>query len=225
MKLKLFFFLVLILLIVSCTRSQNIQGNPLDSNIKAELKPQLEGTFLVTKIIDGDTIELEDGKKVRLTCINAPEIGQYYSSEAQKYLSNLILNKKVSLEKDKAETDRYGRLLRYIYLDNLFVNDDLVLNGYAKSYRYPPDTRYCDKIEKSEGSAKSKGMGVWSTPTSDSCVYLGCPSGTVAVGSKDSDIWHYCKCKYAGKISKENLVCFKTTTEAEAKGYRETKVC
>ena len=117
----------------------------------------------VSRVIDGDTIQLNNGERVRLICIDAQETGEPGFEVAKDYLTNLILNKSIHLEKDVSETDRYGRLLRYVYLDDIFVNGDLVKKGYARAYRYPPDTKLCDEIEELETQAKNQKIGIWTT--------------------------------------------------------------
>jgi len=116
----------------------------------------------VSRVIDGDTFVLNSGDTVRLICINTPEKGDFYADEATEYLKGLVLGKNVLLEKDVSETDRYGRLLRYVYAGNISVNEILVRKGYASVYRYPPDTKYCDVFEASESEAKENGFGIWS---------------------------------------------------------------
>ena len=92
-------------------------------------------TYLVTKVIDGDTIQIEGGQKVRYIGIDTPETVDptrpdgCFGKEASEKNKNLVLGKKVRLEKDVSLTDRYGRLLRYVYVDELFVNDALVGNA------------------------------------------------------------------------------------------------
>jgi len=107
---------------------------------------------LVIRIIDGDTFELSTGQKVRLICIDTPETGEPGAQEATDFLTELILNKEVRLEKDISETDRYGRLLRYVWVNvtnnqEIFVNQELVQQGYAEVMRYEDDTARCDEIE------------------------------------------------------------------------------
>lgn len=99
----------------------------------------------VNRVIDGDTIEVKietDIQRVRLIGINTPEIGQPYAYEATEALKDLILFKKVRLEKDISETDKYGRLLRYVYVNTkgreIFVNEEMVRNGYAQVMTIPP---------------------------------------------------------------------------------------
>lgn len=117
---------------------------------------------IVVRVIDGDTFELDNGSRVRLICINTPETGEFYAEEATDYLASLVLNKEVELEKDVSETDRYGRLLRYVYVNGTFVNRELVGGGYAEVYRFPPDTKYCDEFESVEEEAKTQELGIWS---------------------------------------------------------------
>ena len=118
-------------------------------------------TFLVTKIIDGDTIKIEAGQIIRLICINTPERGEDGYEEASNYLKALILNKKIKIKKDISETDVYGRLLRYVYLNNKLVNELVVRNGYGVAYPYEPDKRLCPQILKAEQKAKKEHLGLW----------------------------------------------------------------
>lgn len=117
--------------------------------------------FLVVRIVDGDTIELENGDRVRYIGIDTPEKGDPYYSEASRANSALVLNKKVRLEKDISETDRYNRLLRYVYVGDLFVNLELVNSGFAKSYTYPPDIKYSDQFVSAQSEARILKKGLW----------------------------------------------------------------
>lgn len=127
---------------------------------------------LVTKVIDGDTFKIENGNTVRLIGIDTPEtkdprkpvgcFGKQASSETKR----LIDGKTVILQKDVSETDKYERLLRYVYLpvENdqlLFVNDYLVREGYAKVLTYPPDVKYNERLRLAETEAREAGKGLW----------------------------------------------------------------
>ena len=131
-----------------------------NDDIKKEINEQ--SLFMVTRIIDGDTIEINTGQRARLICINTPEIDEDGYQEAKDFLEDLILNKEIKLVKDVSETDRYGRLLRYAYVNDIFVNYELVENGYAEVYRYSPDTAKCDELEEAQDIAISNGVGIWS---------------------------------------------------------------
>jgi micrococcal nuclease len=102
------------------------------------------------RIIDGDTFELASGDIVRLICVDTPELGKAGADEATEFLSSLILNKELRLENDSDDKDAYGRLLRYIYVNNsdeeLFVNKMIVQQGYGSVFRYGNDTARCDEI-------------------------------------------------------------------------------
>ncbi len=118
--------------------------------------------YLVTRVIDGDTIEIETEERIRLICIDSPEAGNEGYKEAKDYLESLILDKKVKLETDVSDKDKYDRLLRYIYLENGdFVNEMIVLSGYAEAYPYAPDTKLCPIIQDAEEIAKDKKIGMW----------------------------------------------------------------
>ena len=140
--------------------------------LNAQLK---ENTFYkVSKISDGDTFYVKNEKsekfKIRLIGIDAPEsynVGlkvhkEYYGKEAKIYLTNLLKNKKVKLTFDVQKTDRYGRILAYVYLeDGSFVNKNLVENGYAKVYTYPPNVKYVKIFTNAEKLARGKKLGLW----------------------------------------------------------------
>lgn len=124
--------------------------------------------FTVKRVIDGDTIELDNGKKVRYIGIDTPEtvnprkLVQCYGLEASSKNKALVEGKKIRLEKDITETDKYKRLLRYVYLeDGTFVNLLLVEEGYATSYSYPPDIKYQDDFIRAQDKAKEAGKGLW----------------------------------------------------------------
>ncbi|HSJ86551.1 MAG TPA: thermonuclease family protein, partial [Anaerolineales bacterium] len=104
-------------------------------------------TGKVVDVVDGDTIKVlldEDGKtySVRYIGMDTPEYTtkiEYYGSEAAVKNVELVMGKTVTLIKDVSETDRYGRLLRYVIADNMFVNYELVAQGFANTASFPPD--------------------------------------------------------------------------------------
>ncbi|HSA84296.1 MAG TPA: thermonuclease family protein [Patescibacteria group bacterium] len=133
----------------------------------------------VTAVIDGDTIEVElNGmiNRVRYIGIDTPESVdprkpiQCFSKEATVRNKSLVENKIVGLKKDISETDRYGRLLRYVYVGDLFINQALVEEGFAKASSYPPDITYQDTLRQAEQQARDAQKGLWgscenATPT------------------------------------------------------------
>ncbi len=127
MKRFLALFLVVAVLLLSCVPVAT------ESQVK------------VVRVIDGDTIEIAGGAHVRYIGMDTPETYpkvEFYGPEAKAKNIELVEGKLVTLEKDVSETDKYGRLLRYVYVDGVFVNGELVRLGYAEAVSYPPDTRY-----------------------------------------------------------------------------------
>ena len=126
-------------------------------------EPKLDGPYLVTKVVDGDTADLQGLGRVRFSGINTPEKGVCYYKEAKEKLTNMILNKEVYAEKDRSDKDKYDRYLRYIYLNNTFVNGVLVQEGYAVVFdKYKKDTGRYEQLKKLEEIAVENKLGVWS---------------------------------------------------------------
>jgi micrococcal nuclease len=121
-------------------------------------------TATVTRVIDGDTIEIGTGQRVRYIGIDAPEVypkKEPYGTEAWEANSRLVEGKKVRLERDVSDTDKYGRLLRYVYIDDVLINAELVRLGLAEARAYPPDTLYQELLEQLEKGAREAGRGMW----------------------------------------------------------------
>ncbi len=139
---------------------------------KALEKQILEKGFVV-RVIDGDTIELKSGEKVRLLGINTPEKSEKYFKESKELLEEFILNKNITMEKDDENTDRYGRKLRYIYVSKennqnkqIFVNLMLLGEGLAHTYmieksRFNKEIKYKNKFLNAEKKAIEEEKGIW----------------------------------------------------------------
>jgi len=134
---------------------------------------QVDTENFVIRVIDGDTFELASGEIVRLLCVDTPEENQSGYEEAKQFLSELILNKKIRLEKNISEKDKYGRLLRYVYVNQtnentcpagetsnseilsdsicfsvgnpeFLVNKEIISKGYGELFEYGSDS--CDNV-------------------------------------------------------------------------------
>lgn len=116
---------------------------------------------MVTKVIDGDTIVIEGGYHVRYIGIDAPESGEFYCLEAKRTNEDLVAGKKVRLESDISDKDSYGRLLRYVYVGDDFVNAEMVSRGCAWAVAYPPDVKYQVYLEAMESEARQAKRGFW----------------------------------------------------------------
>ncbi len=150
---------------------ETVKGEKISQPPKLTLNPN-EQTVLVTKIIDGDTIIIEGDLKLRYIGIDTPETLdprrkiQCFGKEASAKNKKLVLGKQIYIEKDVSETDRFGRLLRYVYSLNdqgekIMVNEQLVKEGFAYASAYPPDIKYQKKLEEAEVEAREKQRGLW----------------------------------------------------------------
>jgi len=117
-------------------------------------------TVTVLQVIDGDTCLLEDGRKVRYLGIDAPEKGDPQSKEATLANNKLVGGKEIRLELGSPRQDRDGRLLAYVFVDNAFVNEELVRQGYAH-IRRPLAAKYRDLLLKAQEEARAAGVGIW----------------------------------------------------------------
>ena len=136
---------------------------------------------LVTRAVDGDTLVLESGERVRLIGIDTPEMHeskklyrdaqrtkqdaaaiQKLGERAYEFTKNLVEGKRVGLEFDAEKYDRYKRLLAYVYLkDGTFVNAEIVKQGYASLMTYPPNVKYADSFLKLYQEARENRRGLW----------------------------------------------------------------
>lgn len=129
--------------------------------------PSPSETVRVKRVIDGDTFELENGDRVRYIGVNAPESVapgrpvECFGREASAYDKALVEGRDVRLEKDVSERDKYGRLLRYVYVGETLVNAKLVEEGYASADAFPPDVRYRDLFRALEREARDGKRGLW----------------------------------------------------------------
>ena len=118
---------------------------------------------LISYAVDGDTIRLSDGEYVRLIGINSTESGEKCFEEAKKHLASLVNNRLASMQSDEENRDKYGRLLRYVFVDDNFVNLELVESGNAFAFRFEPNTLYSSEFALAEEQARAAGKGcLWS---------------------------------------------------------------
>lgn len=173
-KQKIIFKILLLILISLILSSCEIVVEETNNGefVKAE----------VVKIVDGDTIYIKIGEgkeeKLRLIGLDAPEIAhedkkpQYYGDEASDFTKEMLLGKTVYLEMDVSETDRFDRLLRYIWFEvpsqrtedeirEKLFNAVLISEGYAREKAYPPDVKYYYYFSKIGKEAKEQKKGLW----------------------------------------------------------------
>jgi len=130
--------------------------------------PRTDGAAHVLRVVDGDTIEVEiDGApyRVRYIGVDTPEQGMPFYDEATQANADLVTGRDVLLEKDVSETDQYGRLLRYVYIGDMMVNEELLRSGIAQVATFPPDVRHIDRFLAVQQEAQAAGVGLWAAAT------------------------------------------------------------
>jgi micrococcal nuclease len=123
-----------------------------------------QGTCVVSRVVDGDTFYCQDGPKVRLIGVDSPERQQRpFGDQARRALQQFLPEgTSVVLQGDVAATDRYGRVLAYVWVDSTLVNEAMVQNGWAVLYTVPPNIKYVHRLERAQKEARARGMGLWS---------------------------------------------------------------
>jgi micrococcal nuclease len=168
------YFLVLIVLVLFYTFNATKIPLPGSANSNSSNSSEFEEAHVV-KVIDGDTIEVEDGPQkvtVRYIGMDTPETVkpntevQCFGKEASEKNKSLVYGKPVFLEKDVQDVDRYGRTLRYVYLKNedgsmTMVNKLLVEEGYAHAASFPPNVKYQDLFRDTQTKAREEKKGLW----------------------------------------------------------------
>ena len=126
----------------------------------------------VSRAVDGDTIELSNGEKVRYIGIDTPELRekdgarwvyspQPYAELAKDFNQRLVEGKQVKLEFDVQKRDKYNRLLAYVYSDDKMANLEMVREGYAMIYTYPPNVKYTEEFLAAQTQAREGQKGLW----------------------------------------------------------------
>lgn len=129
--------------------------------------PIIGETAFVVKVVDGDTIDVNIGGRVerlRYIGIDTPEYNEPCGSEATQANAALVAGKTVQLVRDITERDKYGRLLRYVYVGDMLVEAELVRQGWAEAYRYEPDTAQAAYLESLQAQAPVRNCGFSAQP-------------------------------------------------------------
>jgi len=153
----------------------------------------------VKRVIDGDTFETDSGQKVRLIGVDTPETVhpslpvEYFGKEASAFTHRELEGKIVRLEYDFQKTDKYGRILAYVYLDTVFFNARLIREGYAHAYTQFP-FKYLDEFRQLERTAREQGKGLWAKKsaiesTTDVASETSQPGNTPAAQEQDVEVY------------------------------------
>lgn len=154
---------VLLFLSIYFTKNQRTQvENTPQQTGQAAPSGEEKQNFQVSRVIDGDTIEVNGNLKVRYIGVDTPETGDCFGEEAKKANENLVGDKSVRLEYDVQRIDKYGRTLAYVYVDEVFVNEKLIQDGFAKVATFPPNVLNINNFTEAERFARDKKLGLWS---------------------------------------------------------------
>ncbi|MGH7884061.1 MAG: thermonuclease family protein [Thermodesulfobacteriota bacterium] len=135
----------------------------------SEVISKNSNNFRVLDVVDGDTFIIDDGyrSRVRMLGIDTPEIlsddgpGEPFSLEAKKYLSALIENKLIRIEYGNEKFDPYGRILAYVFSENIFVNKEILKIGLARAFILSEGEKYSSELLEAELDAKRSAKGIW----------------------------------------------------------------
>lgn len=126
-------------------------------------------TVFIDRVIDGDTLQIVGGEKIRLLGINTPESGMFFYEEAKNFTKILAEGKSLILE--SSETDRYGRELGYIFDKKDLINEIILKEGFAHLYYYGED-EYYSRLKSAEEKAREDEKGIWKHSENYGCVSL-----------------------------------------------------
>ncbi len=186
---------------------------------KVGQESSLTDRFVVVRVIDGDTIELQGGDKVRLLAIDTPEKGQRYYREATEFLSSLVLGKAVRIEYGDERRDRYGRLLGFVYEDSMFVNRAILENGLGYLYLFKDDDISRPEVDQmliAQREALASQIGIWSLARSPEKHYINI-AGSLR--------FHRPGCRSAQNLKPGRYQTFQTREEAAALGLSPCRNC
>lgn len=161
-------FLVLLFIIAAFLTGFLLRGFFPYAIFEEKITPQTDSvpvskSFHVVKILDGDSIMIDTRENIRYLGIDAPETNQPLGISSAKYNEQLVLDKNINVEFDYETRDQYGRLLAYVWIDDILINEKMIEEGYAKVYSIPKTRKlkYYDRLIKAENFAKDHHNGLW----------------------------------------------------------------
>lgn len=189
----------------------------------------VEESAVCTKVVDGDTIYLDNGDKIRFVGVNTPERGVEGYITSKNFVQKLCLGKTVGIDIDDSKhSDKYGRTLGVVIVDGKNVNEMLLKEGLAEIMYMPPsefypynwangDTHVADTHSTSSSSGSSD-------VSSDSSSSASSGSGSY-VGNANTGKFHEASCSSVSKMSEGNKVFFSSRNQAINQGYVPCKLC
>ncbi len=157
--------------------------SPADSCVPA-YTPQ---TGQVVEVVDGDTIKVQINgsvSSVRYIGVDTPESTiqhEPFGKEASQKNSELVAGQIVTLYRDRSNTDKYDRLLRYVFVGQTFINRELVVTGYAEAKDYPPDTACSETFHTAQLEAQTALLGMWAASAQPTAPVASAPGGSLKI--------------------------------------------
>ncbi len=199
-----------------------------DKDVLLELETE---RVRITRVIDGDTVEAEDGRRIRNIGIDAPEVEKYWLSppepgepfgdESTEFVEEKILNKEVFLKYDADKHDRFGRTLAYVFYEEdgelYHLEDELIKAGLASLYTVSPHFAYTDNMLESQNKAMDEGVGIWSLDYDETADYY--------VSSYYFYRFHLPDCDSVEMIERPYRVYHDTIEDALRKGLSPCRGC
>lgn len=183
----------------------------------------VEERAVCTEVVDGDTIYLDNGEKVRFVGVNTPERGVEGYITSKNFVQKLCLNKEIGLDVDDSKhTDRYGRTLAVVIVDGKNVNEMLLKEGLAEIMYMPPSEFY--PYNWANENTPTSNHQTSTDTSSDTSSHSSSDSGGY-VGNSNSGKFHHSSCKSVKKMSEKNKVFFSSRDEAINQGYVPCKIC
>jgi micrococcal nuclease len=159
--------------------AQRPKPKPARAPTASKSQPAHGTTVTVSRVVDGDTIEISpaiDGvQEVRLIGVDTPETVdptegvEPYGPQASAFAKRELTGKRINLEFDEERIDQYDRLLAYIHTGGSMFNEELVEQGYAQAYPYPPNTAHAAMFAAAQRRARAVGLGIWGLTTAQKC--------------------------------------------------------
>ncbi len=192
----------------------------------ADTDCHVEEKAICTKVVDGDTIYLDNGDKVRFVGVNTPERGVEGYITSKNFVQKLCLNKEVGIDIDDSKhTDRYGRILGVVIVGGKNVNEMLLKEGLAEIMYMPPSEFYPYDWANSNTHVASSHSSSSSSSHPTSSESTSSDSSASYIGNANSGKFHVPSCSSVGKMSENNKVFFSSRNDAINQGYVPCKRC
>jgi len=174
-------------------------------------------TATVIKVLDGDTYVLSGDRRVRLLGIDTPEKGEPFSEAAKYFADSLLSGKLVTIEFEKTQKDKYGRLLGYVRCHDFFINKMMLERGLARLYFFQGTKKYNSDLIAAQKQARDRKIGIWSLPDPEKEAFY--------ISSSGSYRFHRPLCPLIKEINTKKAKRYKTRDSALDDGLSPCREC